>query len=321
MATPSSRQEGILVEGKSSGADRIERLVLRGLNLRVGVRGFFLKCIQPVVIIVAVLAALCGTASAQDNYEIQVYSYELVPKGMTMVEIHSNFTVDGEKTVVNGVVPSNHAMHETLEITHGWTSWFETGFYVFSSIQPPSSPMSGWQWVGDHIRPRIAAPESWHLPVGLSVSQEVGYQRRQFAEDSWNYELRPIIDKKIGSWYLDFNPTFDRALHGMNAGKGWGFSPNVKISYDFTKKIAGGIEYYGALGPVSDFDPINEQTQQIFPTIDVNFSPAWEFNFGMGVDVSNSGDHLIVKCIVGRRFNWGHGRKAAERSGMTPPSK
>jgi len=238
-----------------------------------------------------------------------------------MVEIHSNFTVDGEKNVVNGVQPSNHAMHETLEITRGWTDWFETGFYVFSSIQPPSSPISGWQWVGDHIRPRIAAPESWHLPVGLSVSQEIGYQRRQFAEDSWTYELRPIIDKKIGPWYLDFNPTFDRALHGMNTGKGWGFSPNVKVSYDFTKKIAGGVEYYGALGPVSDFDPINEQTQQIFPTIDVNFSPAWEFNFGVGVDVSNSGDHLIVKCIVGRRFNWGHRRNADKPPGKMPPGK
>ena len=259
-------------------------------------------------------------AIAQDNYEIQVYSSDTVPPGTTMVEIHSNFTVDGQKTVINGVVPSNHAMHETLEITQGWTSWFETGFYVFSSIQPGSSPDSGWQWVGDHIRPRIAVPESWHWPVGLSVSQEIGYQRRQFAEDSWDYELRPIIDKKIGPWYLDFNPTFDRSLHGMNVGKGWEFSPNVKVSYDFSKKIAGGIEYYGALGPVSDFDPINQESQQIFPTIDLNLSPDWEFNFGVGVDVTNSSDHLIVKCIIGRRFSWKRGHKAAE-SDVTPPNR
>jgi len=78
----------------------------------------------------------------------------------------------------------------------------------------------------------------------------------------------------------------------------------VKVSFDFTKKIAGGIEYYGALGPVSNFDPVSQQSQQIFPTIDVNVSPDWEFNFGVGVDVTNSSDHLIVKCIVGRRFNW-----------------
>jgi hypothetical protein len=59
-----------------------------------------------------------------------------------MVEIHSNFTVDGSKQVVNGVAPSNHAMHETLEIPYGWTDWFETGFYVFSSIQPNDG------WIG-----------------------------------------------------------------------------------------------------------------------------------------------------------------------------
>jgi len=263
--------------------------------------------------IVLASVALAHPALAQDNYEIQVYGSEATPKNVTMVEIHSNFTIDGEKQVVNGVAPSNHAMHETLEITHGWTDWFETGFYVFSSIQPGTGSSSGgWEWVGDHIRPRLTAPESWHLPVGLSLSQEIGYQRRKFAEDSWNYELRPIIDKKIGRWYFSFNPTFDRALHGLNTGKGWGFSPNVKASFDFTKKITGGLEYYGALGPVSQFDRINQQSHQLFPTIDLNLSPDWEFNFGVGADVTNSSDHLIIKCIVGRRFSWGRIKKAPE---------
>jgi len=279
-----------------------------GVTLRTGIMP------KRHLLLAAAFAVMCCLrAHAQDNYEIQVYSSEATPQNVTFVEIHSNFTVDGQKQVVNGVVPSNHAMHETLEITHGWTNWFETGFYVFSSIQPGAgSSGADWEWVGDHIRPRITAPESWHLPVGLSLSQEIGYQRRKFAEDSWNYELRPIIDKKIGPWYLDFNPSFDRALHGLNTGRGWEFSPNVKVSFDFTKKIAGGFEYYGALGPVSNFDPINQQSQQIFPTIDLNLSPDWEFNFGVGVDVTNSGDHLIVKCIIGRRFTWGRGRKPSE---------
>lgn len=250
----------------------------------------------------------CLQTRSQDNYEIQVYPSDTVPPRTTMVEIHSNFTANGQNQVVNGVVPSNHAEHETLEITQGWTNWFETGFYLFSSIQPDG----GWQWVGDHIRPRIAAPASWHLPVGLSVSQEIGYQRRRFAEDSWDYELRPIIDKKLGRYYLDFNPTFDRSLHGLNTGKGWEFSPNGKFGFDFTKKINGGFEYYGSLGPLSNFDPINQQSNQIFPTIDLDLSPNWEFNFGVGVDVTNSSDHLIVKCIVGRRFSWHRAHSTAE---------
>ena len=51
---------------------------------------------------------------------------------------------------------------------------------------------------------------------------------------------------------------------------------------------------------------------------DLNLSPNWEFNFGAGVDVTNSGDHLILKCIVGRRFTWGRERKSAPSNEQAP---
>jgi hypothetical protein len=86
---------------------------------------------------------LSCTARAQDSYEIQVYAYDTVAPRSTLVEIHSNFTADGSKTVQDGVLPSNHAEHETLEITQGINDWAELGFYLFSSIQPAG----GWQWV------------------------------------------------------------------------------------------------------------------------------------------------------------------------------
>jgi len=70
---------------------------------------------------------------AQGNYEVQVYGSEIVPPTRTMVELHSNFTFEGSKTAIDGVRPDNHALHETIEITQGLTSWFETGFYIFMS--------------------------------------------------------------------------------------------------------------------------------------------------------------------------------------------
>jgi hypothetical protein len=235
---------------------------------------------------------------AQANYEIQVYGYDTVAPGHTMVELHSNLTVEGTKDVVDGLLPTEHAWHETIEITRGFTPWFETGFYIFTSAR---SGM-GWDWVGDHIRPRFRVPESWHWPVGVSISNEIGYQRRIFSPDTWTWEIRPIIDKKQGRWYWSFNPTVDRALHGESVKKGFEFSPNFKISYDVTPKIAGGFEYYGSLGPVTGFDPLRDQQQQIFPTIDLNLGPQWEFNFGVGVGATHSTDHLIVKMILGYRF-------------------
>jgi hypothetical protein len=253
-----------------------------------------------------VLAVLASTffACAQENYEIQVYGSDVVAPHSTMVEIHSNFTVDGSKTVQDGVLPTNHAMHETLEITQGITEWSEVGFYVFSSIQPDG----GWQWVGDHIRPRVRVPEKWRWPVGVSLSTEIGYQRAAFSPDTWTWEIRPIIDKQIGRWYFAFNPALDRSFHGPGVNQGVGFSPNAKFSFDFTRKIAGGLEYYAAYGSLSGFDALRDQQQQFFPSIDIDFAPQWEFNFGVGVGTTRSTDHLIVKCIVGRRFTWPHGK-------------
>jgi hypothetical protein len=244
-------------------------------------------------------------AVAQDNYEIQVYGSDTVEPRSTMVEFHTNFTVEGTKSTIDGVLPTNHAVHETLEITQGFNDWFETGFYVFTS----AAPGQGWQWVGDHIRPRVRVPESWHWPVGVSVSNEVGYQQRQFSVDTWTWEIRPIVDKKLGRWYLSFNPTLEKSLHGQNQDLGFEFSPNFKVSYDFSKVVSGGFEYYGALGPLSGFDPISEQQQQIFPSIDLNVSPKWELNFGVGVGLTGATDHLIIKGIIGRRFSWSKKQK------------
>jgi len=250
--------------------------------------------------------ALVPWARSQDNYEIQVYEAETVAPRSTMVEIHSNFTVDGSKTVQDGMLPTNHAEHETLELTQGINDWAEVGFYVFTSIQPND----GWQWVGDHIRPRVRAPERWHWPVGVSLSTEFGYQRAAFSPDTWTLEIRPIVDKKIGRWYLSFNPALDRSFHGPGVNQGVAFSPNAKVSYDFTKKIAGGLEYYAAYGSLAGFDVLKDQQQQFFPSIDIDFAPEWEFNFGVGVGATRSTDHLIVKCIVGRRFSWPHAKTA-----------
>src|ERR1019366_5187680 len=115
---------------------------------------------------VLLLAATAIPAAAQDNYEIQVYGSELVAKGATMFEIHSNFTSQSGVDLGPFQLSTLHALHETLEITHGFTDFFELGYYNFTSFQPGQ----GFSWVGTHIRPRFSIPESWHWPVGVSFS-------------------------------------------------------------------------------------------------------------------------------------------------------
>ena len=250
------------------------------------------------------LAVLIGVASlplqAQGNYEIQVYGSDTVPAGRTMIELHSNFTFEGFKSANDGVLPDEHQLHETVEITQGWNEWFETGFYIFTSL----GPNQGYKWVGDHIRPRVRVPDRWDWPVGVSLSTEIGYQRPIFSADTWTWEIRPIVDKQLGPWYLAFNPALERSIHGPGVNEGLGFSPNFKAAYSFTRKLSGGLEYYGSLGPITGFHPIYLQQQQIVPAVDYDFGPNWEFNMGVGVGVTRSTDHLLVKMIVGRRFRF-----------------
>ncbi len=247
------------------------------------------------------LVLMCVGARAQGNYEIQVYGADTVAPKDLMVELHSNFTVKGQTQTIDGVYPTNHQQHETLELTAGINDWAEVGFYVFSSIQAGH----GWQWVGDHIRPRVRAPDKWHLPVGLSLSTEVGYQRPEYSPDTWTWEIRPIIDKQVGRWYFAFNPALERTLHGPDVNQGLGFSPAAKVGYDFTKKISAGFEYYADYGRWGSFDDLRNQQQQLFVVSDLNVSPVWEINFGVGLGPTASTDHLIVKGILGRRFSWG----------------
>jgi hypothetical protein len=242
---------------------------------------------------------------AQGNYEIQVYGADTVAPKNLMVELHSNYTISGQTQTIDGVYPTNHQEHETVELTEGINNWSEVGFYIFTSEQDGH----GVQWVGDHIRPRVRAPDSWHLPVGISLSTEVGYQRPVYSPDTWTWEIRPIIDKTIGRWYLAFNPALERTLHGPGANQGWGFSPGAKVGYDFTRVVSAGFEYYADYGWIGSFYSLHNQEQQLFAVTDLNLSPKWEINIGIGIGPTSATDHLIVKGILGRRFDWG--RKSA----------
>ena len=257
------------------------------------------KFLKSVCISIFLLVLLQERAISQDNYEIQVYGSETVPKNSTMLELHSNFTFNGSKDKVNDLLPTNHVFHETIEITHGFTEWFETGFYLFNTIGNNGRTA----YVGSHIRPRVMLPEKYHFPLGLSFSAEIGYQKKEYSDDDWTLELRPILDKTIQHLYLSFNPVFGKALHGLNTNKGFVFSPNAKMSYAFTKVFAAGFEYYGSVGPINKFSPYQEQQQQLFFAIDLDLIKDWEFNVGYGLGFTDATDKSILKCIIGYRLH------------------
>lgn len=230
-------------------------------------------------------------AKAQSEYEIQVYGSEIVPAKTTETESHSNFAFYPSG---KGEFPMNKRFNETIEITHGFTSWMEMGIYLFSSVNG-----STMRYDGSNIRPKISFPESYHLPVGLSISTEIGFER----EDStynWGTEIRPIIDKKFGKLYLAFNPVIEKYFTGEEAKTGFLFSPNFKMSYEITEAFVPCLEYYGSFGPFKNL--FSTQQHLLFLCADLEFGKNWELNSGIGYDLTPNSNLAIFKVIIGRKF-------------------
>jgi hypothetical protein len=249
------------------------------------------------LLVVLALAGGARRSEAQGGYEIQVYGADLVERGRTMLELHSNFTPDGVTVPAGGLASSRHALHETVEITHGFTGWFEVGFYLFTSLRPGA----GLEWVGDHVRPRVRAPASWGWPVGASLSVELGPERRRYFGDTWSLEVRPIVDRRMGRWYWSVNPALERALGGDRAAA-WEFAPGATVTLDVSRTLTVGVEYYGSYGPLRGFDPPDERWQQVFPVLWLHVSPEWEINAGAGLGLTHVTDYLTAKLIIGRRL-------------------
>jgi len=250
-------------------------------------------------IVVFMLALTSASlANAQDLYEIQVYPYMTVPAGRTMVEVHSNYFARGTMDI-GPEFPLNHQSHETLEVTHGFTNYFECAGYF---VTAPHVPGEGGRVVGWRIRPRVRFRETPNLFFNISVSVEFGFQQAEFEANTRTLEIRPILEHEQGRFYLSINPVVAKALKGPDSDQTFEFEPSVKATWNVTPIIAAGVEYYGATGPITDFEPGRDQAHMIFPVIDLDVSPDWELNFGVGRGITEASQRWVIKGIVGYQF-------------------
>lgn len=234
-------------------------------------------------------------AFSQAENEIQVYASPTIGKKRTIVELHNNYTFKGSKTLIDPTAA--RWVNHTLEITHGVADNFEIGFYTFVALSPDQK----YQYLGNQVRPRVTAPKKWGLPFGISLSAEFGRFRDDiFTHFYWQGEIRPIIDKTMGNWYISFNPNVDAVFSG--AGKGWGFSPQLKGLYSVRQKFGLGIEYYSGLGSFRKFLPLKQQEHLLGPMFDLLAYPKWELQTGFLFGMTENSNQSIFKLLVGRRF-------------------
>lgn len=238
---------------------------------------------------------------AQDPFEIQVYEYETVPKGVWSLETHTNFTFRGTKTPEGTVAPSNNQFHLTYELTRGITEHFEFAGYLLLSRRPGTLG-NGFEYAGAHIRPRYSIPESVGLPVKASISVEVGWPVKQYDESMVTLEVRPILERSFGKFQFDFNPTIGRGFRGVGGPKEWEFEPSARVAYEATKKLDLSLEYYGATGRVFHPLTLNEQAHIFTPGADIKLRENVVFNVGFGIASTPAGNQIVLKTRLGVEF-------------------
>jgi len=241
---------------------------------------------------------LASPAVAQDAFEIQVYEYPTVPPGRWNLETHLNHVLKGSTVATGGVAATDGQTHLTFELTRGLTPVFElAGYLVLAYLPDGGAEFGGWR-----VRPRVRAPESWGLPVGLSLAIEVGFPRPLFDENTATLEVRPIIEKVVGRFQLDLNPVIGRVLDGPGSSDGWDLEPGARLGVGVTSRIDLSVEYYGSLGSPTDFLPADQQVHQFFFGGDILLRENVVSNVGVGVAATDAGNQLVLKARLGWMF-------------------
>jgi hypothetical protein len=254
---------------------------------------FYLR-MQPKQKLLLLLTILPSILFAQADNEIQVYASPTIGNKLTIFELHSNYTFKGPDNLPDP--ESAHYLNESLEITHGFGDNFEMGLYIFTTINPSGK----YEYLGNHIRPRVTVPQAWHWHVGASLSAEFGFFRPATDQPFyWEGEIRPVIDKTVSSWYFSLNPNMEFVVNGEN--KHFGFGPQFKTVHTIENKVGVGFEYYTSLGTLSKISPFKEEEHLLGPMIDLYLSPKWEFNGGFLFGLTPSSNHQVLKILIGRR--------------------
>ena len=234
------------------------------------------------------LSLVCAAAPAfaQDPFEIQVYEYELVPKGKFDLETHLNRTFRGD-------VQS----HLTWEFTRGITDRFETAVYLLTA----SRPGAAYEFAGWHVRPRFNLPENW-LPFKFSLSTEIGFPQAPYETAKMTLELRPIFEWNWGSVQIDVNPTFGKALTGPGSNSGFDLEPAMRLGLPDMGKWVWSLEYYGSYGEVNNIARYKNQVHQLYPGFDYNYNDKLVLNVGAGLAMTSAGNQFVGKMRLGWIF-------------------
>ncbi len=211
------------------------------------------------------------------------------------------------------VAPTEHQAHLALELTRGITDLWEAGAYPLSAYRPGV----GVEYAVWRLRSRVRFPQSWRLPVLMSLGAELEFSRAPYDENAAGLEIRATLGRRFGRLQVDLNPVVERGLRGQASGSGeeWEFEPSARVGgLGVRAERTGGVdaEQGGGREPrVLRQDRTLRQrgayrwaAHQFYPSLDLKLGEDVECSIGVGVGTTAAANRLVLKS----RFEFPLGR-------------
>lgn len=244
--------------------------------------------------------SVASRARAQvDPWEFATYPYATEGRGTLELEtdnavITDGHPVGGEGTAA-GVFPSQSMWYNQYEATYGLTDRIEAAAYLMMAAPRDE----GYQYAGSAFRLRGRLFDAGVLPVDLGWYAELEFHRTPGFDDArTELELRPIIEKDLGSLSFVADPIFEKVLRGAGQHAGFEFGYVAAAYYRRTRSLSPGLELYGGTGLIDSPDPIREQQHYIVPVIWGELPFGIEYSFGPGFGLTRGSDRVLIKLNV-----------------------
>lgn len=197
------------------------------------------------------LAAAIFLPAAAQAASIKVYSPE-IEQGETEIEYQ------GYRTFDNNGTKDNEQVHK-IGLGYGITGWWAVEVYGVWKRDPGGS--TNFNATEFENRFELAEEGEYWASLGLLVEYELADRRGVDADE---LKFGPLVAKEIGNTTATANLIFERQV-GPHRASGVGFTYRLQERWHFHPHFEPGIEAFGDLGPIDDFNSPNRQEHMIGP--------------------------------------------------------
>ena len=242
------------------------------------------------------LCASVGRAWAQTD-EIQVYDGELTAPHKFNLTWHNNFTPKGiAQPAFPGAVVADKSFNGVTEWAYGVTPWFEAGLYL--PLYSHDKNLGG-TYDGFKLRALFAVPHAEDRKFFYGANFEFSINQKNWDENRFSSEIRPIIGWHLKPWDIIINPILDTEYDGL---KNLDFAPAVRIAYNISDKWAVSAEEYADYGPLHDLYGASDQSHMLYGVVN-HAMKYFEIEAGVGIGLTSATDKVTLKLLVIKDLN------------------